>query len=170
MLTIFGKPHANGGFCDGVSRRDFLTVGGSLLGGGLMLPNLLAAEKSQGITSSHKAVINIFLPGGPPHLDMWDLKPDAPTDVRGEFKPIKTNVPRERRDRDRPVVHARRTGEVHDDRRQLGGVIRPGCGVSGGAETGPVGPPKRVPGRPRPAPVPRRPAEQAACRKSAGPV
>ena len=66
MLTIFGKPHRNGGFCDGVSRRDFLTVGGSLLGGGLMLPNLLAAEKSQGITSSHKAVINIFLPGGHP--------------------------------------------------------------------------------------------------------
>ena len=93
MLTIFGKPHRNGGFCDGVSRRDFLTVGGSLLGGGLMLPNLLAAEKRAGIGSSHKAVINIFLPGGPPHLDMWDLKPDAPADVRGEFKPIKTNVP-----------------------------------------------------------------------------
>ncbi len=93
MLTIFGKPHANGGYCDGVSRRDFLTVGGTLLGGGLMLPNLLAAEKRQGVTSSHKAVINIFLPGGPPHLDMWDLKPDAPVEVRGEFKPIKTSVP-----------------------------------------------------------------------------
>ena len=93
MLTIFGKPHRNGGFCDGVSRRDFLTVGGTLLGGGLMLPNLLAAEKRAGIGSSHRAVINIFLPGGPPHLDMFDLKPDAPADVRGEFKPIKTNVP-----------------------------------------------------------------------------
>ena len=93
MLTIFGKPHRNGGYCDGVNRRDFLTVGGTLLGGGLMLPNLLAAETQDGIRSSHRAVINIFLPGGPPHLDMFDLKPDAPADVRGEFKPIKTNVP-----------------------------------------------------------------------------
>ncbi|MDB5310374.1 MAG: hypothetical protein JWO38_4576 [Gemmataceae bacterium] len=93
MLTIFGRPHRNGGFCDGVSRRDFLTVGGTLLGGALSLPNLLAAEARSGIRTSHRAVINIFLPGGPPHLDMWDLKPDAPAEVRGEFKPIKTNVP-----------------------------------------------------------------------------
>ena len=93
MLTIFGKPHRNGGFCDGVTRRDFLTIGGTLLGGGLTLPNLLAAEKQTGLGSSHRAIINIFLPGGPPHLDMFDLKPDAPVEVRGEFKPIKTNVP-----------------------------------------------------------------------------
>jgi len=92
MLTIFGKPHSRGGFCDGISRRDFLTVGGTLLGGGLALPNLLAAEAKSGVTSSHRAVINIYLPGGPPHIDMWDLKPDAPVEVRGEFKPIKTNV------------------------------------------------------------------------------
>ncbi len=92
MLTIFGKPHRNGGFCDGLSRRDFLTVGGTLLGGGLALPNLLAAEAKSDIRTSHRAVINIYLPGGPPHLDMWDLKPDAPDTVRGEFKPIKTNV------------------------------------------------------------------------------
>ncbi len=93
MLTIFGKPHARGGFCDGTSRRDFLTVGGTLLGGGLMLPNLLAAETQAGIRKSHKAIINVFLPGGPPHLDMFDLKPDAPAEVRGEFNPIDTNVP-----------------------------------------------------------------------------
>lgn len=93
MLTIFGKPHSRGGFCDGVTRRDFLTVGGTLLGGCLALPNLLATEAKAGIRTSHKAVINIYLPGGPPHLDMWDLKPDAPAEVRGEFKPIKTNVP-----------------------------------------------------------------------------
>jgi hypothetical protein len=93
MLTIFGQPHRNGGYCDGVSRRDFLTIGGTLLGGGLALPNLLAAEKQAGLGSSHRAVINVFLPGGPPHLDMFDLKPDAPAEVRGEFKPIKTNVP-----------------------------------------------------------------------------
>ena len=93
MLTIFGRSHRDGGFCDGVSRRDFLTVGGTLLGGALALPNLLAAEAASGIRSSHKAVINVFLPGGPPHLDMWDLKPDAPADIRGEFSPIDTNVP-----------------------------------------------------------------------------
>jgi Protein of unknown function (DUF1501) len=93
MLTIFGKPHRNGGFCDGVSRRDFLTIGGAVVGGALTLPNLLAADAQSGIGSSHKAIINIYLPGGPPHLDMWDLKPDAPVEVRGEFKPIKTNVP-----------------------------------------------------------------------------
>jgi len=93
MLTIFGKAHRNGGFCDGVSRRDFLTVGGTLLGGALAMPNLLAAEARAGVRSSHKAVINVFLPGGPPHIDMYDLKPDAPAEVRGEFNPIKTNVP-----------------------------------------------------------------------------
>lgn len=93
MLTIFGKPHRNGGFCDGVSRRDFLTIGGTVVGGALSLPNLLAAEAQLGVKSSHKAIINVYLPGGPPHLDMWDLKPDAPVEVRGEFKPIDTNVP-----------------------------------------------------------------------------
>lgn len=93
MLTIFGKPHRRGGFCDGVSRRDFLTVGGTLFGGCLALPHLLAAEAQSGIKTSHRAVINVFLPGGPPHLDMWDLKPDAPAEVRGEFKPIDTAVP-----------------------------------------------------------------------------
>ncbi len=93
MLTIFGKPHRNGGFCDGVSRRDFLTIGGTVVGGALALPNLLAAEARAGVRTSHKAIINIYLPGGPPHLDMWDLKPDAPIEFRGEFKPIKTNVP-----------------------------------------------------------------------------
>jgi Protein of unknown function (DUF1501) len=93
MLTIFGRPHRKGGFCDGLSRRDFLTVGGTLVGGALALPNLLAAEAQSGVRSSHKAIINVFLPGGPPHLDMWDLKPDAPADIRGEFNPIDTNVP-----------------------------------------------------------------------------
>ena len=93
MLTIFGKPHRNGGFCDGVSRRDFMTVGGTLLGGCLSLPEILATEAQSGVRSSHKSIINIFLPGGPPHQDMWDLKPDAPTDIRGEFNPIRTNVP-----------------------------------------------------------------------------
>jgi hypothetical protein len=93
MLTIFGKPHRNGGFCDGLSRRDFLTVGGAVVGSSLALPNLLRAEAQSGSKATHKSVINIYLPGGPPHQDMWDLKPDAPEGIRSEFKPIKTNVP-----------------------------------------------------------------------------
>src|SRR5881394_2743683 len=92
MLTIFGKPNRNGGFCDGVTRRDFLTIGGSIAGG-LMLPNLLRAEAAQNRGSQHKAIINIYLPGGPPHLDMWDIKTEAPREIRGEFNPIPTNVP-----------------------------------------------------------------------------
>lgn len=93
MLSIFSKPHIRGGFCDGVNRRDFLTIGGTLFGGCLALPNVLQAAAKAGATHSHKAVINIYLPGGPPHLDMWDLKPDAPAEVRGEFNPIDTKVP-----------------------------------------------------------------------------
>ena len=87
MLTIRG---AGGKFCDGLSRRQFLTVGAL---GGLALPQLLAAEAHAGIRNSHKAVILIYLPGGPSHQDTFDLKMDAPSDIRGEFKPIKTNVP-----------------------------------------------------------------------------
>ncbi len=91
MLTILGPRPARGGFCDGLARRDFLKVGGMMLGG-LSLPQLLAAEAKAGIGQSHKAIINIFLPGGPPHQDMWDIKVDAPAEIRGEFQPIKTNV------------------------------------------------------------------------------
>jgi hypothetical protein len=61
--------------------------------GGLALPQLLAAEAKAGIKASHKAVIVVYLPGGPGHQDTFDLKPDAPSDIRGEFKPIKTSVP-----------------------------------------------------------------------------
>ncbi|MEK6234008.1 MAG: DUF1501 domain-containing protein [Planctomycetales bacterium] len=89
MLTIFGR--GQGGFCDGVSRRDFLKVG-SLGFGGMTLAQLLAAEAQAGQSSQHKAIINIYMPGGPSHIDLWDLKPEAPTEIRGEFKPIQTNV------------------------------------------------------------------------------
>src|SRR4026207_1649753 len=92
MLTIFGKPTGKGRFCDGVSRRDFLTIGGMVMGG-LSLSQLLAAEAQAGIGRSHKAIINVFLPGGPPHQDFWDVKVDAPAEIRGEFQPISTNVP-----------------------------------------------------------------------------
>src|SRR5262245_29037250 len=90
MLTILGSKHSQA-FCDGLSRRSFLKIG-SLALGGLSLPQLLRAESSQGIRRSHKAIIMIYLPGGPPHQDMFDLKMDAPSEIRGEFKPIKTNV------------------------------------------------------------------------------
>jgi hypothetical protein len=90
MLTIAGQ--RAGRFCDGVTRRDFLRLGGLALGG-LSLPGLLRAEDAAGIRRSHKAVIMVFLAGGPPHQDMFDLKPDAPDGIRGEFRPIATDLP-----------------------------------------------------------------------------
>lgn len=89
MLSILGNSRR---LCDGVSRRNFLKIGGLGLGG-LALPQLLQAEEQAGIKRSHKAVIMIFLPGGPAHQDIFDLKPEAPVEMRGEFRPIKTNVP-----------------------------------------------------------------------------
>ena len=90
MLNIFGS--SSGKLCDGVSRRDFLRVG-ALGMGGLALPQLLEAEALAGLGKSHKAVIMIYLVGAPPHQDMFDLKMNAPSEVRGPFRPIKTNVP-----------------------------------------------------------------------------
>jgi len=90
MLTILGKK--TGRFCDGVSRRAFLQIGALSLGG-MSLPEILRAEAASGVGSTHKGIINIFLPGGPPHQDMWEIKVDAPKDIRGEFKPIQTKVP-----------------------------------------------------------------------------
>ena len=90
MLTIYGKKTK---YCDGVSRRSFLKIGGLALGsvGGLGLPDILRAQDESG-RKSHKAVINIFLGGGPPHQDMWEIKTEAPAEIRGEFKPISTKV------------------------------------------------------------------------------
>jgi hypothetical protein len=93
MLTLEGETH-RGGFCDGLTRRDVLRMGGLAMGG-LSLPGLLRAEQTtaSGTKSTHKAVIMVFLAGGPPHQDMFDMKPDAPSEIRGEFRPIATNVP-----------------------------------------------------------------------------
>jgi len=74
-----------------VSRRKLLAAG--VVGGGLTLANLLRAEAAAGIGSSHKAVINIHLDGGPPQMDMIDPKPQAPAEIRGEFNPIATRLP-----------------------------------------------------------------------------
>jgi hypothetical protein len=90
MLTILGRPQR---FCDGVSRRSFLKIGGFAFGAySLSLPQILRAQQTAN-TGRHKAIINIFLGGGPPHQDMWDIKTEAPAEIRGEFDPIKTNVP-----------------------------------------------------------------------------
>ena len=61
--------------------------------GGLALPQLLQAEQLAGIRKSHKAVIMIYLVGAPPHQDMFDLKTDAPLEIRGPHRPMRTNVP-----------------------------------------------------------------------------
>lgn len=88
MLNIQGV--ATGQYCDHVSRRQFLTIGAV---GGFSLTGLLAAEAKAGVGNSHKAIIMIYLPGGIGHQDSFDLKLDAPSDIRGEFKSIKTNLP-----------------------------------------------------------------------------
>src|SRR5438874_5408148 len=98
MLSIPGR---RGSLCDGVTRRELLQVGGAALLG-LSLPEFLAASQASASQeppkgakngwNSAKSVILIYLQGGPSHIDIWDTKPDAPADVRGEFKPIKTNV------------------------------------------------------------------------------
>jgi uncharacterized protein (DUF1501 family) len=90
MLTFTGGPAHR--LCDGVSRRDFLQLGALGLGG-LTLADLLRLRAHGAAEASHKAVISVYLPGGPSHLDMYDLKPAAPVEFRGEFKPIRTNVP-----------------------------------------------------------------------------
>jgi len=93
MLTIHG-PKSRSQYCDGVSRRDFLKIGALGVGAaGLNLADLYRVEAAEGSKISHKAVINIFLGGGPPHQDMWEIKTEAPKEIRGPFDPIETNVP-----------------------------------------------------------------------------
>ncbi len=98
MLSIPGR---SGWTCDGFSRREFMRVGGAGLFG-LSLPELLRLQAAAGVpeAGAHasgwgkaKSVIMIFLQGGPSHIDIWDPKPDAPSNIRGDFKPIKTKVP-----------------------------------------------------------------------------
>src|SRR5947199_5661265 len=93
MLTLLGAKQR---FCDGVSRRSFLQIGA--FGAGLTLADMLrlradGAARQVAAPSTNKAAIMIYLPGGPSHMDMYDLKPEAPMEYRGEFRPIQTNVP-----------------------------------------------------------------------------
>ena len=89
MLTILGNKHR---LCDKVSRREALRIG-ALGVGGLTLADLLRADVQSGQSNSHKAVIMIYMCGAPSHQDMYDLKMDSPAEIRGEFRPIPTNVP-----------------------------------------------------------------------------
>ncbi len=89
MLTIAGPKSR---YCDGMSRRSWLRIGGLALGG-LALPDVLRAETPGRPGKAIKGVIMVILPGGPSHLDMYDLKPEAPPEIRGEFQPIATPVP-----------------------------------------------------------------------------
>src|SRR5262249_32116223 len=88
MLTVRGHDVK---FCDGVNRRQFLRVGGFGLAG-LTLADLLR-NQAHAADSRPKSVIYVVPGGGPSHIDMWDLKPAAPVESRGPFKPIPTKVP-----------------------------------------------------------------------------
>lgn len=99
MISIPGQP---GSTCDGYSRREFLRIGGMGMAG-ITLADILALQakastlpgdsKSKNGWGKAKNVIFVFLQGGPSHIDIWDPKPDAPSNVRGEFKPIRSKVP-----------------------------------------------------------------------------
>lgn len=139
-------------FCDGMTRRDFLHAGALPLAG-LTLPALSALE-AQGAVAKGKDVncIMIFMLGGPSQLDTWDMKPDAPSEIRGPYNPINTNVsgmqvseifPRMAKNADkyaivRSVYHT--AAAVHDTGHQMmqtgrlfaGGIEHPhpGCVIS----------------------------------------
>jgi hypothetical protein len=96
MLTLLGQPTR---YCDGITRRAALKIGAFSFGATtLTLADLYRAEaaaKQAPVPSAagHKAIINVFLGGGPPHQDTWEIKTEAPAEIRGEFRPIKTRVP-----------------------------------------------------------------------------
>lgn len=92
MLNVQGPSSR---YCDGVARRNFLKIGTFAFGAAAFnLADVYRAEAIQGrSSSSKKAVINIYLGGGPAHQDMWEIKTEAPREIRGEFSPIATRVP-----------------------------------------------------------------------------
>src|SRR5262245_39291845 len=101
MLTILGTPRHS---CDGTSRRELLQVGGAGLFG-VSLPRVLAAEAARApsvgslaTSATHhraraKSVMFVFLFGGPSQLETFDMKPDAPSGIRGPFRPIASRTP-----------------------------------------------------------------------------
>src|SRR5262245_10103805 len=92
MLTLLGSPRRS---CDGLTRRETLRAGAlSLLGGFFNLPSLRALERNGGVRPGKaKSVLLIYLQGGPATQDMFDLKPQAPSGIRSEFRPIATSAP-----------------------------------------------------------------------------
>ena len=97
MLTVLGESVR---YCDGISRRNALKIGALTFGAStLTLADIHRSEAASKkadpsfAPTRHKGLINIFLGGGPPHQDLFDLKPEAPAEIRGEFNPIATNVP-----------------------------------------------------------------------------
>jgi hypothetical protein len=146
MLNILGPASR---YCDGITRRSALKIGAFAFGASYFsLADLYRAEAQTSAPTSPKAVINVFLGGGPPHQDMWDIKTEAPREIRGEFQPIQTNVagiqigevfPRIARNMDKCVVIRSITGCAdrhdaiqcltgwpHDSLRPMGG--RPSIG------------------------------------------
>jgi hypothetical protein len=123
MLNILGPASR---YCDGITRRSVLKIGAFAFGANYFaLSDLYRAEAQTSAPSRHKAVINIYLGGGPAHQDMWDIKTEAPREIRGEFNPIQTNVngiqigevfPRIARNMDKCVVIRSITGcaDRHD--------------------------------------------------------
>ncbi|MDB5336142.1 MAG: hypothetical protein JWN70_1761 [Planctomycetaceae bacterium] len=90
MLNIYSdRPSRH---CDGLSRRGFLQIG-SLAVGGLTLPDLLRYNAVAGESGRRKSIIMICLGGGPSHLDMYDMRPAAPLEYRGEFLPVASKIP-----------------------------------------------------------------------------
>jgi hypothetical protein len=162
MLTIQGR-NTTQRSCDGINRRGFLTIGSLGLGASaLTLADLFRLEAHGAVKTSsrHKAVIMIFLGGGPPHQDMWEIKTEAPKEIRGEFNPISTNVPGIQIGECFPKIAARMdkcvairsivgaqdrhdgimclSGWPHDSLRPLGG--RPSIGAVLSKVAGPVDP------------------------------
>lgn len=93
MLSLLGHGTR---LCDGISRREVLRVGGlgftGLALGDLFRSRAQAAPVKKGTFGRAKACIVVFNYGGPSHVDLWDLKPDAPKEIRGDFSPAATNV------------------------------------------------------------------------------
>src|SRR5262245_35441734 len=90
MLDVIGQRFRT---CDGMTRRDALRVGALAVGGMTWSSFFNAKCAPEGRALRDTAVIQIFMGGGPSHLDMYDLKPDAPAEIRGEFREIPTRVP-----------------------------------------------------------------------------
>src|SRR5262245_2708583 len=89
---MFKLGHQVGATCGGPSRRSFLKIGGLSLFG-LSLPRVLEARAAQAPASRKDiSCILLWMGGGPSNIDTFDMKPDAPTEIRGEFKPIASNV------------------------------------------------------------------------------